>query len=219
MLISAVSGIALLSLFPHQEARFLLPAVPLILSSIRLPSLRFRKAWVVAWVLFNLAMGVLMGVYHQGGIVPVQMHIAKTNEVVSNAFWWKTYSPPIWLLNGKNENLTTVDLMGMPRDEMLEKVKDVLPSCRTRAPPKLNRGATYLITPRSANIQQSYLDNSTNDEITMYEVWSYRKHLNLDDMDFKNDGVWSTLSRVVGNRGIVIWRVSKNCWSSSAQDN
>jgi phosphatidylinositol glycan class Z len=102
---------------------------------------------------------------------------------------------------------------------MLEKVKDVLPSCRTRAPPKLNRGATYLITPRSANIQQSYLDNSTNDEITMYEVWSYRKHLNLDDMDFKNDGVWSTLSRVVGNRGIVIWRVSKNCWSSSAQDN
>ncbi|KAH5645094.1 mannosyltransferase [Parastagonospora nodorum] len=213
MLISAVSGIALLSLFPHQEARFLLPAVPLILSSIRLPSPRFRKAWVVAWVIFNLAMGVLMGVYHQGGIVPAQMHIAKTNEVVSNAFWWKTYSPPIWLLNGKNENLTTVDLMGMPREEMLEKVKAVLPPCRTRAPPQLGHGATYLITPRSANIQHSYRDNNTKEEITMYEVWGYRKHLNLDDMDFENDGVWGTLTRVVGNRGIVIWRVSKNCWS------
>lgn len=37
-LVSALSGVALLSIFPHQEARFLLPAIPLILSSIRLPS-------------------------------------------------------------------------------------------------------------------------------------------------------------------------------------
>jgi phosphatidylinositol glycan class Z len=216
MLVSAVSGVALLSIFPHQEARFLLPAVPLILSSIRLPSPRFRKAWIVTWIVFNLGMGMLMGVYHQGGIVPAQMHIAKTNEVVSNAFWWKTYSPPIWLLNGKNENLTTIDLMGMPREEMLEKVKEVLPPCRTRASPKLDRPATYLITPRSANVQRSYMDNSTNDEITMYEVWSHRKHLNLDDMDFESDGIWKTLGRVVGDRGIVIWRVSKNCWSSNS---
>jgi phosphatidylinositol glycan class Z len=219
MLISAVSGIALLSLFPHQEARFLIPAVPLILSSIQLPGPRFRKAWVVAWVVFNLAMGVLMGVYHQGGIVPAQMHIAKTDEVVNNAFWWKTYSPPIWLLNGKNENLTTIDLMGVSSDEMLEKVKDVLPPCRTRKPPKIGtRGATYLVAPRSANVQPSYLLKDANEEVTMYEIWSHRKHLNLDDMDFANDGFWKTMGRVVGDRGLVIWRVSKNCWASSSQD-
>jgi phosphatidylinositol glycan class Z len=217
MLVSAVSGIAILSLVPHQEARFLLPAVPLILSSIQLPGPRFRKAWIAAWILFNLAMGFLMGVYHQGGIVPAQMHIAKTNEVVSNAFWWKTYSPPIWLLNGKNENLTTVDLMGIPHDQMLERVEEVLPHCRTRTPPKIDGvGATYLIAPRSANIQESYLDNSTQEEVTLYEVWNYRQHLNLDDMDFENDGVWKTISRVVGGRGLVIWRVSKNCWSSKS---
>lgn len=220
MLISAVSGIALLSLFPHQEARFLIPAVPLILSSIQLPGPRFRKAWVAAWIIFNLAMGVLMGVYHQGGIVPAQMHIAKTDDVVSNAFWWKTYSPPIWLLNGKNENLTTTDLMGMPSDQMLEKVKAVLPPCRTRKPSDIGkRGATYLIAPRSANIQTSYLDAAGEEEVTMYEIWNYRKHLNLDDMDFAEDGVWKTLGRVVGNRGLVIWRVSQNCWKSGAHDN
>ncbi|KAH7386814.1 Alg9-like mannosyltransferase family-domain-containing protein [Phaeosphaeria sp. MPI-PUGE-AT-0046c] len=219
MLISAVSGIALLSLFPHQEARFLIPAVPLILSSIQLPGPRFRKAWVAAWILFNLAMGVLMGVYHQGGIVPAQMHIAKTDDVVSNAFWWKTYSPPIWLLNGKNENLTTTDLMGMPSDEMLERVKAVLPPCRTRKPSDIGkRGATYLITPRSANIQTSYLDAAGEEEMTMYEIWNYRKHLNLDDMDFAGDGVWKTLGRVVGDRGLVIWRVSQNCWKSDARN-
>jgi phosphatidylinositol glycan class Z len=215
MLISAVSGIALLSLFPHQEARFLLPAVPLILSSIPVPSPRFRKAWIATWIIFNLAMGILMGVYHQGGIVPVQMHIAKTNEVVDNAFWWKTYSPPIWLLNGKNENLTTVDLMGIPSEDMLEKVKEALPSCQTRKPPKMGRSAaTYLIAPRSAHVQRSYLDHVTRDEVTLNEVWSYRRHVNLDDMDFAEDGIWKTLGRVVGDRGLVIWRVTKNCWAS-----
>jgi phosphatidylinositol glycan class Z len=159
-------------------------------------------------------MGILMGVYHQGGIVPVQMHIAKTNEAVGNAFWWKTYSPPIWLLNGKNENLTTIDLMGIGKDQMLERVKQALPSCRTRAPPQVGRGATYLVTPRSADVQKSYLDPNTKDEVTLDEVWSYRRHLNLDDMDFETDGIWKTLGRVVGDRGLVIWRVTKNCWTS-----
>jgi phosphatidylinositol glycan class Z len=146
------------------------------------------------------------------------MHIARTNEVVSNAFWWKTYSPPIWLLNGKNENLTTTDLMGMPSDEMLAKVQEVLPPCRTRKLPSIDRGATYLIAPRSANIQKSYPNDTGREEVTMYEVWSHRKHLNLDDMDFANDGFWKTMGRVVGDRGLVIWRVTKNCWSSEAPD-
>jgi phosphatidylinositol glycan class Z len=107
--------------------------------------------------------------------------------------------------------------MGIPHDQMLERVKEVLPHCRTRKPPKIDGvGATYLIAPRSANLQESCLDNSTQEEVTLYEVWNYRQHLNLDDMDFENDGVWKTLSRVVGGRGLVIWRVSKNCWSSKS---
>lgn len=213
MLISALSGVAFLSLFSHQEARFLLPAVPLILSSIRLPAPRFRKAWIATWIIFNLALGVLMGVYHQGGIVPVQMHIAKTDEVVDNAFWWKTYSPPIWLLNGKNENLTTVDLMGIPRQEMLGKVAAALPPCRTEKLQATKGGSTYLVAPRSAQMQKSYIDDNVDDVISLEEIWGYRRHVNLDDMDFAEDGVWKTLGRVVGDRGLVIWRVSRNCWT------
>ncbi|KAF2652133.1 glycosyltransferase family 22 protein [Lophiostoma macrostomum CBS 122681] len=213
-LLSALSGIALLSLFPHQEARFLLPAVPLILSSLWLPRPPHLKLWISSWVIFNLALGTLMGVYHQGGIVPVQMHIAKTNETVSHAFWWKTYSPPIWLLNGKNEDLKTIDLMGMPGEQMLEKVKHKLPTCRTRKPPKADKGVIYLVAPRSAYFLNPYKEylGKTQEELYLEEVWSYRKHLNLDDMDFGDDGIWSTLARVVGNRGLVIWRVSRNCW-------
>jgi phosphatidylinositol glycan class Z len=219
ILVSALSGVALLSVFPHQEARFLIPAVPLILSSIRLPSLRFRKAWVATWIIFNVALGVLMGVYHQGGIVPVQMNIAKSNETVTHAFWWKTYSPPTWLLNGKNEELTTVDLMGMPGDKMLEEVKATLPTCRTRRPPQIEgRGATYLVAPRSAYFLKPFLDPKLNSHmsgnISMEEVWSYKQHLNLDDMDFADDGFWKTMGRVVGDRGLVVWRVTRNCWAT-----
>jgi len=209
MLLSALSGIALLSIFPHQEARFLIPVVPLILSSIELPTPRFRKAWIATWIVFNLALGGLMGVYHQGGIVPVQMHIAGTNETVSHAFWWKTYSPPTWLLNGKNEELTTVDLMGMPAEQMIQKVRGTLPPCRTRKPSKIEeRGATYVVAPRSSSFFKSYNDS----QVSLEEVWSYRQHLNLDDMDFATDGVWGTISRVVSDRGLVVWRVTPNCW-------
>ncbi|KAH7122813.1 Alg9-like mannosyltransferase family-domain-containing protein [Dendryphion nanum] len=217
-LISALSGLVLLSIFPHQEARFLLPAIPLILSSIRLPRLTHtRQLWISTWILFNVALGVLMGVYHQGGIVPVQMHLARTNDTVSHAFWWKTYSPPTWLLNGKNEHLTTVDLMGMPGTQMLEKVKEVLPTCRTRKVPSVDKEAVLLVAPRSAYFLLPYVDAQKREEIVLEEVWSYRKHLNLDDMDFGDDGIWKTLGRVVGDRGLVVWRVERNCWTASQQ--
>ncbi|KAF1971850.1 hypothetical protein BU23DRAFT_600071 [Bimuria novae-zelandiae CBS 107.79] len=212
-LISAFSGIAILSVFPHQEARFLLPAVPLILASISLPRVQ-TKFWISTWILFNVVLGTVMGIYHQGGIVPVQMHIAKTNETVSHAFWWKTYSPPIWLLNGKNEELKTVDLMGMPGEKMLERVTEVLPTCRTRKFPNLgDRAAVYLVAPRSAYFLQPYQDAAKREDVSLVEVWSYSRHMNLDDMDIGEDGFWKTMGRVVGDRGLVVWRVTRNCWS------
>ena len=48
-------------------------------------------------------------------------------------------------------------------------------------------------------------------EITLEELWSYRQHINLDDLDFGDDGVWPTLERVVGDRGLVVWNVRKIC--------
>ena len=69
-----------------------------------------------------------MGVYHQGGVVPVQVWLgqeqtdltASTTEV----FWWRTYSPPIWLLN--HSPLNTTDLMGMPLVEMQARIMTAL---------------------------------------------------------------------------------------------
>jgi phosphatidylinositol glycan class Z len=43
------------------------------------------------------------------------------------------------------------------------------------------------------------------------ELWRYRQHIGLDDLDFGDDGVWPTLERVVGRRGLVAWDVRQAC--------
>lgn len=207
-LVSAFSGITLLSIFPHQEARFLLPAVPLILASVRLPRVQV-KFWISTWILFNALLGILMGIYHQGGTVPVQMHLAKTNETVSQVFWWKTYSPPTWLLNGKNEKLKTIDLMGMKGDKMIAKIDEALPACPSHESLKAEKGDVYLVAPRSAYFLLPY--RTTQKGVSLEEIWSYRQHLNLDDMDFAEDGFMETVKRVVGDRGLVVYKATRSC--------
>jgi phosphatidylinositol glycan class Z len=214
-LYSALSGLVVLSLFSHQEARFLLPTVPLLLSSIRLPrSPTALKLFAGVWVAFNLLLGTLMGVYHQGGVVPGQVFLSKQPDA-TNAVWWKTYTPPIWLLNGKNEVLTTHDVMSLDGEKLLEELGR-LATCDTPADRRSQgylkeQSGTYLMAPASAQWLDEYLPNKSLEGLRFIEVWRYSRHLNLDDLDFEADGVWNTLARVVGRRGLVAWRVTKSC--------
>ncbi|KAG9229710.1 Alg9-like mannosyltransferase [Amylocarpus encephaloides] len=210
---SAISGVVVLSVFQHQEARFLLPTVPLILSSVQLPKNRLHlRIWTGIWILFNIFFGVIMGVYHQGGIIPGQVFLSKQPDA-TQAIWWKTYSPPIWLLNGKNEVLKTHDIMGMAGNSMLREV-GALATCQK--PSSVGKEyleeeeGTYLIAPLSATFLDKHVLNQTSG-LYFQEVWRYSRHLNLDDLDFVDDGFWSTISRVVGRRGLVAWRITKDC--------
>ena len=199
---SAIGGVVALSLFPHQEARFLIPAVPLILSSVRLPA-KFSRTFIGSWVAFNLFMGVLMGTYHQGGVVPMQIHISNQLDV-KHAFWWKTYSPPIWLLDGRNDHQRTTDFMGMPSEDMLRDLKSAV-SCSSK-----DQGV-FLVAPASATVLSRFTSGNATEEIILEERWRYKQHLNLDDMDFAEDGIKGTLLRVVGKRGLVLWHVKRRC--------
>jgi GPI mannosyltransferase 4 len=214
-LYSAISGLLVLSAIQHQEARFLLPTIPLILSSIQLPKRQdLMRIWIGAWIVFNLIFGALMGIYHQGGIVPGQVFMSKQPDATT-AIWWKTYMPPIWLLNGKNEFLETRDVMGMAGDILLQKL-DHIATCDTPADRRnqeylKEKNGTYLVAPLSATWLDPYLQNKGLDGLRFRQVWSYRRHLNLDDLDWGEDGVWNTLARVVGRRGLAAWRVTKSC--------
>ncbi|CAG8124149.1 unnamed protein product [Penicillium olsonii] len=195
--LSALSATTLLSLFPHQEPRFLLPCVPLLLSCIQI-----KKPLVLAtWVIFNAAMGFLMGVYHQGGVVPVQLAIPDICPSQATVFWWKTYSPPLWLL-GENPLITTRDLMGSPGAELMHHLDLSVPACGVNS-------STYLVAPTSAEFLDAYVGKETSLHLQL--LWSYRNHLNLDDLDFGEDGVLPTLKRVVGRRGLGVWAVERSC--------
>jgi phosphatidylinositol glycan class Z len=214
-LYSAISGLFVLSIFQHQEARFLLPTIPLILSSVRLPkNTTLLKVWTVAWITFNVLLSLLMGVYHQGGIVPGQVFLSKQPDA-TQAIWWKTYMPPIWLLNGKNEVLRTRDVMDMDGPALLEELGK-LATCDTPADRRNNEylkeaNGTYLVAPLSATWLDTYLPNKGLDGLRFREVWRHRQHFNLDDLDWAEDGFWPTLKRVIGRRGLAAWRVTKSC--------
>lgn len=195
--LSALSATTLLSLFPHQEPRFLLPCVPLLLSCIRIK----RPIFLATWIIFNAAMGLLMGIYHQGGVVPTQLAIPELVSTPATVFWWKTYSPPLWLL-GNNSHVTTHDLMGSPGPEMIGHLDLSVPACGTPS-------STFLVAPASADFLDQYMDRGT--PIQLQPLWSYGNHLNLDDLDFAEDGILPTLKRVIGRRGLDVWAVERPC--------
>jgi phosphatidylinositol glycan class Z len=196
--LSALSATTLLSLFPHQEPRFLLPAVPLLLSCIRIK----RPLLLTTWILFNAAMGFLMGVYHQGGVIPTQLAIRDIIPTPATVFWWKTYSPPLWLL-GNDSQITTLDLMGAPGAQMIQSLEQSVPACEIPS-------SIFLVAPTSAEFLDPYtVEKDMGLQLT--PLWSYRNHLNLDDMDFGEDGILPTLTRVVGRRGLGVWAVTRSC--------
>lgn len=204
---TGITGTAALSCFQHQEARFLLPAVPLLLASLRMPR-RFSRIFVAIWIFFNVLAGIVFGVYHQGGVVPTQSWIAK-REDVTQVFWWKTYSPPRWLLNGRNANITTTDLMGMPGSDLITTLMSSV-SCASS-----HHNQTLLVAPASATFLDPYTKRTSpgagKQDLVFKELWRYRNHIGLDDLDFGDDGVWPTLERVIGRRGLVAWEVHKAC--------
>lgn len=203
-LYSALFGTLVLSCFSHQEARFLLPAVPLILSSVDLPR-RFQKVFFAFWLVFNLVLGVLMGTYHQGGIVSAQLWISQQQHI-TQAFWWKTQMPPGYLLGTRAKDVDVHDLMGSPGAGMTAAVL---------AHVRCDSAGSVLVAPQSAVYLDQFLQNnattSKDTKFTLEQLWTYRNHLNLDDMDFEDDSVAGTLGRVVGRRGLGIWKIHRDC--------
>lgn len=288
---TALTGIALLSLFPHQEARFLVPAVPLLLIAVAHTSFPCRPAAKIsgktglralpkasaaaitaatgqptttvtaigAWALFNTIMGFLMGVYHQGGVVPVQLaipdlvapalpnvdnhdnsHSHVTTTTIKNmpqtvqVFWWKTYPPPTWLIgNHPTVRVRSTDLRGMTGTEMLARLDAAVPACAdasASASASASVGApdVVLVAPDSAVLLDKFKAESSSSSsslsgtaptaaaaatppLTLRLLHTHHAHIGLDDLDIGSDGLIATVSRIVGRRGLSVWRVRQVC--------
>ena len=187
-----------------------MPCVPLILSSIQLPKIPGVKfLWILTWIVFNAGLGLLMGVYHQGGVVPSQTYISAHLENATHVIWWKTYSPPTWLLGEMNEHCQTIDLMGAKREVVFEKLHQEKGGCTVGNETTLGKPSksTYLVAPIALNIETETTENGKS--FRLDRIWVYRNHLGLDDldMDIEKDGILGAISKVIESRGIGIWRV------------
>lgn len=167
------------------------------------------------WILFNMVFGLFIGVYHQGGVVPAQLYIGRfLKEDADTVIWWKTYQPPTWLLGQVDESIKTVDLMGAKPSRLVPELES-----RAVCSDGQRRKMNYLVAPLSATYLDIYL-NATNaadgsHRFYLVPVKVFTQHLNMDDLDFGDDGIMPTLRRVVGRRGLGIWEIRKNCLSSS----
>lgn len=107
-----------LSLFKHQEPRFLVPLlIPVVLMAQRHSSTKLMETW---WGLLN-GVGILFfGYMHQGGLIPcmldVHSHLAqyKLDNMNATVMFAHTYMPPRHLLTVKEDSVAVdiVDMMG-----------------------------------------------------------------------------------------------------------
>lgn len=133
----------------------------------------------------------------------------------ATVLWWKTYSPPRWLVGDNSSlpfRLETRDLMGIPGVDMIQELEKIVPTCPITRDGSLIKDSVFLVAPRSATFLDPYTQLTSSSDpsaLHLQELWTYERHVNLDDMDFGDDGVFSTLKRVVGRRGLSVWAVKR----------
>ncbi|CAK9002275.1 GPI mannosyltransferase 4 (GPI mannosyltransferase IV) (GPI-MT-IV), partial [Durusdinium trenchii] len=142
----AISVIAcallVLSLAPHQEPRFLMPLVvpvSVVLANTPSPSARWKNAFKVLWVVFNLAIGVFYGAVHQAGIIPALATVSTSQDKICCVVTYETYMTPRFLMAGGD--IEVYDLGGRQPDGPL---LDVLQS------PKCLASCSVALLPKTA---------------------------------------------------------------------
>ncbi|ESO98795.1 hypothetical protein LOTGIDRAFT_158742 [Lottia gigantea] len=118
LFIAFICPISYLSLFPHQEPRFLLPIIPFacVMAADILESSKFQNVFWCLWIVFNICATVFFGFLHQGGVVATLLELQSEpisnvqNQINRQLIFYKTYMPPKHLMTSQNFSIT--DLAG-----------------------------------------------------------------------------------------------------------
>lgn len=113
MMANVIIPLCLLSIFPHQELRFLLPLLlPVVFITSKYFSSHYIKDFVHVihiWCFFNIIGIVFYGYLHQAGITPMISHLFNDIKQVPNThiIHSHTYSIPVGLLMVPQVNEST----------------------------------------------------------------------------------------------------------------
>lgn len=185
--LSIISALITLSFFPHQELRFLIPLVPLIF--ITFHDIHC-KLWVQLWLLFNIIMALIMGTFHQSGVIRVIYHYQQLSKdyPLGIQIWWKTYMPPTWMYMDSKLTVSTpktlspaivnsshhiIDLQGSSLSSLNSTISQVLDN---------DNDDLILIVPSSMKSKLSTLSPTYN----ITEEYHTYAHLDLDHFDIND---------------------------------
>ena len=78
--------VAIFSIFPHQEPRFLIPLLPLIVIFTVISTKSLSKIFIVIFITFNIILAILFGILHQGGLLPClfKLQTAYNNDQINS---------------------------------------------------------------------------------------------------------------------------------------
>lgn len=190
---AAVGALAMLSWAPHQEARFLLPLVPLLATQMDLTQFRLRlRPWLLGiWLAFNVFGGVLMGVMHQAGVIPAQVYLRDVPQPAT-VVWWKTYTPPLWVTGLQSSEVAFAELSdrGVQLNELLQ-------IAHNRPAPLTEidlLGASEAILAETVAVAEppvyvvAPLANAP--EWLGKPIWTEHWHVSLEHIDWSNPSSW-----------------------------
>jgi len=174
ILASILFAFIILSLVPHQEMRFLLPMLlPLVLLGYKgILGNDESFFWLkVGWIAFNIVFLIFMGMFHQGGVVPVILNLSSQPlepGVTQHIVFYHTYMPPRHLFAiepSSKPRHAIYDLMGDPL-AILRKTLSQIHSHYSYKP----NDKIYVVTPATIDLEE--LSTCLNLESRRWFHWS-----------------------------------------------
>ncbi|CAM4718406.1 GPI mannosyltransferase 4 [Lepidochelys kempii] len=149
--------LAFLSLFSHQEPRFL---IPLILPLVLLITQQNRTLkWKPIIIIFNVLGALLFGCLHQGGLIPCLSHLEQlihspeslNHPTHYTLLFAHTYMPPRFLLsiNKRDPLVEIIDMAGTEENTLCQTLGQLANNiaCGTRETDKERTCNFFVITP------------------------------------------------------------------------
>ncbi|XP_013401272.1 GPI mannosyltransferase 4 [Lingula anatina] len=196
--------LALLSLVPHQEPRFLLPLIAPItlICGGKIFGQDSYKVLKVTWVIFNILAAMLFGGLHQAGLVQcisyLQKYLYSTRQdsATQHIIFYHTYMPPRHLLaipnhhdNGEGHRKSKVfvhDLAGASEEVLHSKILDIMGSMKKKC------GEIYVVSPATLYFHCKKIQSGKY-EYKLLEWFS--PHLSMEDPpDLERDVLCEALS-------------------------
>jgi len=152
-----VSSMLFLSLATHQEMRFLLPTlIPFVLLGYKGIFGSESNIYIKSgWIAFNILMLIIMGIMHQGGVVPSILKLPQPvgTDTTHHVVFYHTYMPPQHLFGIKRDQegkpkFAVYDLKGGVLTELRKTIRRITESLSYSPKDKI-----FLVAPGTVDLE------------------------------------------------------------------